>query len=348
MDEITRPPDKRVRRKTRPTMNDVAQAAGVSQATVSLVLNGIGGTRVNEPTAEAVRTAARTLGYSLNRRAPVGRGGTQTIGYVIEDTFTNPMVNIAIEAARRTAWERDCVLLVLPTHGDSQLRSAALGVLLEQRLAGIIVSSFFTNEIKVPSVLRSCPTVLLNCYTARDSVPALLPGHMEGARHGVEYLIARGHRRIGMINGFSWIDAYRDRFAGYRQALEAAGIAFDPALVTEGEPTVPDGRRAAAALLDIEDPPTAIFAAADRIALGVYEEVKRRGLRIGKDIAVLGCDDDPLAQAADPPLSTIRIPHQELGERAVGHLLAVRDGSSEGAITGRVTVDAPLILRRSI
>ena len=328
-------------------MADVAKAVGVSQATVSLVLNDVGGSRVHPATAEAVRQAARRIGYSITRRAPVGRGATQSIGYIIEDTLTNPMVNIAIEAARRAAWDAGCVLLVLPTQGDSRLGAEALDLLLEQRLAGVIVSSFFTNRIRPPSRLRDVRAVLVNCYTKDRELPAVLPSHSAGARAGVEHLISRGHRRIGMVNGPEWMDAFRDRAAGYRRALKAAGLAFDPTLLLSGEASLVWGRRGAAGLLAADDPPTALFCASDQLALGAYEEIRARGLAVGRDVAVLGFDDDPSARAVDPALTTVRVPHEEMGRRAVRHLLALRDGLDKGVLRGHVRLKAPLVVRNS-
>lgn len=328
-------------------MTDVAEVAGVSQATVSLVLNNVGGSRVNGETVKKVRAAARKIGYSLARRNPVGAGATQSIGYIIEDTLTNPMVNIAIEAARQAAWENDCVLLVLPTQGDSELGIAALDILIEQRLAGIIMSSFFTRKISIPQKLRSQRSVLLNCYSSRNSVPTLMPAHYEGAREGVEHLIARGHKRIAMINGPLWLDAYSDRLKGYKTALESAGLPFDPSLVVYGDVRISDGQRGTAALLDEQEAPTAIFCCADQVALGCYEELKSRGLKIPHDMAVLGFDDDPMVQLLEPPLTTISVPHAEMGRRAVAHLLSMRDGTTDDIIDGRVLCDAPLIVRQS-
>ncbi|WP_052699883.1 LacI family DNA-binding transcriptional regulator [Martelella endophytica] len=337
----------RKKRQRRPTMGDVAQLAGVSQATVSLVLNDVGGSRVQASTVEAVRKAARDVGYSLTRRSRVGRGTTQTIGYVIEDTFTNPMVNIAIEAARQAAWEADAVLFVLPTLGDSQLRSAALDVLLEQRLVGVILSSFFTNRIRPPSALRNIASVLVNCYDERGQLPALLPAHADGARRGVAHLVSRGHRRIAMINGDRALDAFRDRVAGYKGALKSAGLSFDNGLFIQDCSDVTGGREATARLMDLPDPPSAIFCATDTIAIGAYEELQRRGIVVGRDVAILGFDNDPKARWLDPGLSTVEVPHAEMGRRAVQHLLAVRDHEEEICVSGNLRVATPLILRGS-
>lgn len=333
--------------KRKPTMAEVAELAGVSQATVSMVMNDVGGSRVKAETAKAVRRAARTLGYSLNRRAPTGAGATQVIGYVIEDTFTNPLVNMAIEAARQTAWESGCVLLVLPTKGESRLRTAALEVLLEQRLAGVILSSLFTAEITLPRLLRSENTILLNCYTSSPRIPAVLPAHREGAIEGVRHLVQRGHRRIALINGLETMEGFADRRAGFEAALQEHGIPVNSAHVKAGDLRVLDGQRATAELMSEANPPTAIFCASDQLALGCYEELKSRGIKVGQDVAVMGFDNYPMARTLDPPLTTVAVPHAEMGEIAVRHLLAKRDGRKEDVIKGRCRVPTPLAVRDS-
>ena len=122
----------------RATMIDVAKLAGVSQATVSLVMNGAGGTRVAGATRKQVREAAEALGYRIWRRSPVGSGALRAVGFLVDDTITHPLVNYAIEGAREAAWENDCVLMVLPTRGDEAQRAAALDLLFGQRLLGVI------------------------------------------------------------------------------------------------------------------------------------------------------------------------------------------------------------------
>ncbi|CAK7261730.1 MULTISPECIES: LacI family DNA-binding transcriptional regulator [unclassified Shinella] len=143
---------------TRPTMVDVAKLAGVSQATVSMVLNETGGTRVTEKTRGLVREAAETLGYRVWMRAPVGQGGIQAIGFIIDDSTSNPITNKAIESARQLAWENGAVLVVLPTQNDERLRAAALELLFAHRVVGVVFAAFFTRQYTLPQKL--IPTAL--------------------------------------------------------------------------------------------------------------------------------------------------------------------------------------------
>ena len=184
--------------RPRATMIDVAKRAGVSQATVSLVLNDAGGTRVAAATRARVHEAAGALGYRIWRRAPVGSGSLRAVGFLVDDTITHPLVNYAIEAAREAAWENGCVLMVLPTQGDAALRAAALELLFGQRILGVLLAAVFTSEIDLPGTLRTVPTVLINCTDRANLAPALVPAHAAGADTATSHLIEAGHVRIGL------------------------------------------------------------------------------------------------------------------------------------------------------
>ena len=321
----------------RPTMMDVAAHAGVSQSSVSMVLNNAGGVRVSEATRERVRSAAEDLGYQVWRRRAVGSGSIQTIGLIIDDIASNPLSLHAIEAARRKAWENGCVLTVTPVLRDKALERAGIDLLLSQRLVGVIYQSFFTQKLQLPKALRTTPVILVNCYTSDPNVPFIIPEHEAGARAAVSALIATGHRRIGIINGSMHMEAARDRLAGYREALGRAGIAIDPALIRDGGWSMGGGERETAALLSHPQPPTAIFCASDQMAIGCYEAIKGRRLRVPDDISVVGFDDAPAAQLLSPQLSTVRVPHARMGEMAVDYLLArMEGGKAVEALTPRI------------
>jgi LacI family transcriptional regulator len=333
----------------RPTMVDIAKAAGVSQATVSMVLNETGGTRVTEKTRKLVRDAADALGYRVWLRQPVGRGGLQAIGFVIDDSTSNPIVNKAIDAARQLAWENGAVLVVLPTQGDERLRSSALELLFAHRVVGVIFAAFFTREYTLPQKLHAVPTVLINCFTKGDLAPAILPAHAQGAETAVAHLIAAGHRRIAFINGESWMPASQDRLRGYRRALKKAGIHFDRTLVGAGNWLLSGGYERTRELLALERPPTAIFCASDEMAIGCYEAIKETRLTIPGDISVVGFDDHPSARHLEPPLTTVLVPHEDMGRRAVTHLYAKRARiDRSGVISGRLQIECPLVERRSV
>ncbi|MFC0008887.1 LacI family DNA-binding transcriptional regulator [Devosia nitrariae] len=342
------------RRKTekasaRATMVDVAKLAGVSQATVSMVLNETGGTRVTETTRKLVREAAEALGYRVWMRAPVGSGGLQAIGFIIDDSTSNPIVNKAIDAARQLAWENEAVLVVLPTANDERLRATALELLFAHRVVGLVFAAFFTREYTLPQKLSAVPVVLINCHIKGDPAPAILPAHAMGAETAVRHLTDAGHRRIAFINGEGWMEASRDRLRGYKRGLKAAGIAFNAKLVRTGNWTLSGGHDCTRDLLALPEPPTAIFCASDEMAIGCYEAIKEAGLTIPGDISVVGFDDHPSARHLWPPLTTILVPHEDMGRRAITHLYAKRDnGDRTGVVTGRLQIDCPLVERASV
>ncbi|HTN61045.1 MAG TPA: LacI family DNA-binding transcriptional regulator [Devosia sp.] len=334
---------------TRPTMVDVAKLAGVSQATVSMVLNETGGTRVTEKTRTLVREAAETLGYRVWMRAPVGSGGVQAIGFVIDDSTSNPIVNKAIDAARQLAWENEAVLMILPTQHDERLRAAALDLLFVHRVVGVVFAAFFTREYTLPQKLNSVPVVLINCHTKGDVAPAILPAHALGAETAMRHLTDSGHRRIAFINGESWMEASKDRLRGYKRGLKLANITFDSTLVRSGNWTLSGGYNCTRELLRLPEPPTAIFCASDEMAIGCYEAVKEAGLSIPGDISVIGFDDIASSRHLEPPLTTILVPHEDMGRRAITHLYAKRDNEKRsGVITGRLQIDCPLVERGSV
>lgn len=334
----------------RPTMVDVAKLAGVSQATVSMVLNETGGTRVQEGTRKLVRDAAEKLGYRVWMRAAVGNGGIKAIGFVIDDHTSNPIVNKAIDAARQLAWENGAVLVVLSTQGDDALRAAALELLSAHRVVGVIFAAFFTREYALPQKMEAVPSVLINCFTKADTAPAILPAHAQGADAAVMHLVAAGHRRIGFINGEDWMIASRDRLKGYKRALKRAGIDFDPNLVRSGNWLLSGGHDCTRELLSLAEPPSAIFCASDNMAIGCYEAVKEAGMRIPEDISVVGFDDDLTARYLDPPLTTILVPHEDMGRRAVTYLFAKhsRTDTAASSIVGRLQIECPLVERNSV
>jgi LacI family transcriptional regulator len=187
--------------------------------------------------------------------------------------------------------------------------------------------------------------VLLNCYSNDNAFPAILPGEVAGGQRATNVLTAAGHRRIAHITGEMWMDAAKDRLKGYRHALATADIPFDPALVREGNWQTSAGYEQTNALMDLPDPPTAIFCSNDRMAVGCYEALKERRLSIPADVSVIGYDDEEIARHLTPPLTTLVLPHREMGRWAVEKALTPRKGAARVRPT---KLECPLIERSSI
>ena len=331
-----------------PTMVDVAAAAGVSQTTVSLVLNEIPGARLSNATRQRVREAARALGYSLarHRRAGPGQIGATVIGFIADEISTDPWCALQLDGVRERAAEDGLTVIAGVSHGDRGLVAALIDTLVGQPILGLVYGTILTRRIRPQPQLHAVPTVLLNCFAPDQSLASVTPGELLGGYVATRHLIRAGHRRIAHIHGQSWTDASRDRLNGYRQALAEYDISFDPALLRPGNWEPPTGHAQTVALMALDDPPTAIFVANDMMAIGCYDALKELGLRIPEDVSVVGYDDREIAQFLRPPLSTVVLPHYEMGIEAASALI-------EGRLRGegpppQIKVECPLVERSSV
>jgi LacI family transcriptional regulator len=332
--------------RRRATMNDVALEAGVSQTTVSLVLNEVNSARFSADTRKRVLEAAARLGYRTTRRRGASRGGSEgLIAFVVDEISTDPWMALAMDGIREKAWERGLTVAAVATRGNGEAEQAFFRQLLRDDAIGLIYGTINTRRVELPAPPRALPTVLLNCYVADNSLPAVVPNEVLGGLTATQRLIDAGHKRIGYINGEPWMDASRDRLRGYRRALAGADIAFDAALVRNGnwEPTA--GYAGTQALMQLAVPPTAIFCANDMMALGCYEALGELGRRIPEDVAVIGYDDREVARHLRPPLTTIVLPHYAMGIDAAECLFDVAAGHT---VQPRIKVEGQLVDRRSV
>lgn len=334
-------------------MTDIAKAASVSQSTVSLVLNGAVGAKLSEATRKKVHEVAQSLGYQLPVRAaqpaaPVG--DRNLIVYLADEISTSPHPVVSVDGARDAAWNAGCVLAVFSTHGNAQMEQRVLQMLAMPNVLGVVYATVYTRKVSVPPALAKVPTVLLNCYASDHALSSVVPAEVAGGHTATAYLIAAGHRRIGLINGETWQDAAKDRLKGYRQALATADLMFDPSLVRDGDWSPDKGFELTLSLMREPRPPTAIFCANDLMAIGAIEALKQLGLRVPEDVSVIGYDDQEIARHTHPPLTTVVLPNYELGRWAVETLLQEEQNRSAGAPVRHRTVklDGPLIERASV
>jgi LacI family transcriptional regulator len=330
----------------RATMNEVALEAGVSQTTVSLVLNEVNSARFSADTRKRVLAAAERLGYRTTRRRGASRGGSEgLIAFVVDEISTDPWMALAMDGIREKAWERGLTVAAVATRGNGEAERAFFRQLLREDAVGLIYGTINTRRVEPPALPRALPTVLLNCYLADNSLPAIVPNEVLGGLTATQRLIDAGHKRIGYINGEPWMDASRDRLRGYRRALAGADIAFEAALVRNGnwEPTA--GYAGTQALMRLAAPPTAIFCANDMMALGCYEALGELGRRIPDDVAVVGYDDREIARHLRPPLTTVLLPHYAMGIDAAECLFDVAAGHT---VQPRIKVEGQLVERRSV
>ncbi len=326
------------------TMRDVAKAAGVSVATVSHVVNDKPGARIGSDARRRVQEAVAALGYRPNALAKtLSQGTSRFIGLVSDAIATTPFAGQIIHGAQDEAWRHGYVLLVADTGGNPAAEDDAIAMMLEHQVHGVLYSSWYHHEITVPQALKETDTVLVDCYAPASGLATVVPDEEQGGRLATEELIAAGHRRIAFINTTTPSPAQTGRLAGYRTALEAADLPFDPALVFLAAPEQEGGYAATGEIIEAQA--TAVFCHNDRVAMGLYDGLRERELRIPDDIAVMGFDNqDVIAAHLRPPLSTVALPHYELGAAAVRILL----GSETHDAAHPYLVACPPVLRQSV
>jgi len=328
----------------RPTMIDIGERAGVSQATVSLVLNRVPNARVSDATRARVEEAAEALGYRKGPQHRVPENKTRAIGLLIDEITVTPFATAFIEGAREEAALQDVVVATFSTRGDPKLEDLALDMLLGSRVIGVLYTSLITRPAEPPERLRDVPTVMVNCYDKERRYPSVVPADVTGAYTATEALLKAGHRRIAHLAGENWIEAADDRERGYRQALASWDVPVDESLILRGW-TLPTVRALALQLIDMPNPPTAIFAFNDRMAVTAYDALRSRGLRVPDDMSVVGFDDEDTSRNLDPPLTTVVLPHEEMARWAVGTLL---DEHLPAPSPRRIKIECPLVERASI
>jgi LacI family transcriptional regulator len=332
----------------RVTMKDVARQAECSQSTVSVVMNKTPGVQISQATRDRIFKAAEALGYKTvpRRIAPTGR--PRQVAILFDRIATSPEAVVSIDGARDAAWATGHVVTVCETMNDPEMERRTIEAVLHNGVQAILFATIMTRKVEVPKALHAArlPVVLLNCYSEDRAFPSVQPGETAGGHRATEALVRAGHRRIAIVTGELWMDAARDRLKGYRQALATADIPYDPDLVREGNWQPSAGYEQTHALMRLKAPPSAIFCSNDRMAVGCYEALKERGLEIPKDVSVVGYDDEEVARHLAPQLTTLVLPHQEMGRWAMERALATpRLHEERYPIT---KLECPLIERASI
>jgi LacI family transcriptional regulator len=309
----------------RVTVADVAAEAGVSVATVSKVLNGRAD--VSASTRAQVETILSERGYVPTKRTRRATAAAEGRGGLIEMLFNDPstpwaaeMIRGAEEAARAA---RAAIVVSVLESGPKRVQQW-LEDIAERGSRGIVLAlSDFSPADQKRVAKLGLPTVLVDPVGDFDTdVPSIGAGNWGGGMAATKHLIELGHRRIAVITGPMRFLCSQARLAGYRAALERAGAGSDPELIAHGDFHYASGVASTLELLDRPDPPTAIFAANDEQAMGVYAAIQRRGLRVPHDISVVGFDDVPMSQWISPPLTTVRQPIAALAALAVRTVLA--------------------------
>ncbi len=307
------------------TLRDVAERSGFSITTVSHVLNDVPGKRIPASTRERVRAAAAELAYTPNRLAQGLRlQRSNTLGFISDQIATSPHAGQTILGAQDAAAEHGSLLMLMNTGNDPDLEDREIQALRDRQVDGIIYAAEYHRVLTPPSQLTEIPAVLLDARSTVDGFSSVVPDEVAGAVTAVNELTDHGHRRIGFVTNITDIPATRLRLEGFKKALKAARRPYHRALVVEDVSEAHGGFRAASALLDrpAASRPTAIFCFNDRMAMGAYQAASELGLRIPDDLSVIGFDNQELiAESLRPGLTTVALPHYQMGRWAVTTLL---------------------------
>jgi LacI family transcriptional regulator len=336
----------------RTSIRDVAAAVGVSSTTVSHVLNDVEGARVADETRVRVRQVAERLRYRPSRAARELRlRRTHTLGMLSDEIATTPYAGLIILGAQETALRLGWTLLLLNTGGDPSLERRDVELLVEHEVEGALYATMYHRRVELPDGLEALPTVLLDARADDRTIPAVVPDELAGARTAVDELLNAGHERIGFAQNHDDIPATHGRLEGYRRALEAVGAALDSTLVVTAGSDAAGGYAAVQRLLALREPPSSVFCFNDRMAMGAYRAAAERGLRIPHDLSIVGFDDQRvISEGLFPALTTVALPHYEMGRWAVETLVALVETGSPGgsAPPYPVLVECPVVRRDSV
>lgn len=332
--------DKRV------TLRQVAQKAGVSQSTASFALTGRVDQRIAPQTIKKVKEAARLLGYRPNQTAKILRTGKSgTVGLISDFVGTTSMANGLINGVLRELRLRDKLLLTADSQGDQKMEKKLIDAFLDRQVEGILYTSMFTRETKMPSAVSKVPAVMLNCLDSHNSdCLSVVPDEYEGGRQAAKTLIQAGHsNHIWFVGTFpegvsggpewhGWVPwALGRRIRGICDELSDQGLALEHFIdVTQW--TCKAGRSVGKALADSgRSLPTAFICVNDALAYGLMQELQIRGVQVPDDVSFVAFDNSMWSEAGMPKITSICLPHEELGRQSVEMLFG--DDSHKGLVT---------------
>jgi LacI family transcriptional regulator len=312
--------------RQRVTLSDVARRAGVSSTTASFVMTGRRDMRISADAEQRVLQAARELDYRPNLLAKSLRTNlTQTIGFISDIVATEPFAGRLIRSSMATALLHDHLLFVGETEGDPELEQQLIRSMLDRGVGGFLYASLDTREVQLPALLESESVVLLNCLDPSAEIPAVIPDEEAAGHAAAEVLLEAGHTDGIHLVGEApdHVLAGVERRRGIHTALQHAGLQLAGELPTLWWPE--PAHHAVSQLLAHRATPTALICMNDRVAFGAYQALTEAGLSIPEDVSVVSFDDSDLASWSRPQMTSVGIPHLELGRRATELLLNPAD-----------------------
>lgn len=335
--------------KRRATAKDVAELAGVSRTTVSFVLNGVTDMRISDKTHRRVLDAARRLNYHPDATARrMVSGKTRQIGFVLrqstEQVFADHFLPQFMRGLSQAASKQDYHILYETIPPEDQTGAYAR-LIRERHVDGLVLSGPRLDDRELLRFQEEGEPIVLAGQLPGSDIPYVDVDNTAGAAVAVRHLLGLGHRRIALITNAPLVyTASTDRLKGYRHALEKGGVEFDRSLVRYGGFTPQSGVIAMTDLLTTSPLPTAVFVASDTVALGALQAIRKVGLRVPEDIALVGFDDIPLAEFVEPSLTTIRLPAHRLGWTAADMLISLLNNASPKQ---QILLETELVVRES-
>lgn len=328
------------------TISDIARLSGVSNRTVSRVLNG--STKVGEATREKVQQVIEARSYRPNAQARGLAGGRSFLLGLIYDNPDGLFIDEAQRGVLQMCREQGYELVIHPCGGTDMLASEVVGSVKRSKLDGVIVLPPLSENHDLFGALaqEKVPYVRLAAIALDTSDRVVVSNERSAVASMAEYLVALGHRRIGYITGPATRRSTRERLEGFTDALERLGCPISEEMIAQGAYSFESGIECARTLLQHPEPPTAIFASNDDMAAGVIHSATELGLNVPRDLSVAGFDDSALATRIRPALTTIRRPVRAMAGLATNKLIAAIEGRHSETRMG-VFLDPELVIRDS-
>ncbi|MFN2161760.1 MAG: LacI family DNA-binding transcriptional regulator, partial [Candidatus Promineifilaceae bacterium] len=326
------------------TIKDVANRAGVSISTVSHVINN--SRAVSEESRQRVEEAMAELDYQPNTLArSLRRQQTQSIGMIVPD-IANPFFAEIARGIEDSSFQQNYSIILCNSEGDLEKQVAYTNLLIQNQVAGIVfVAAGVSTELVEDLQHREVPLVVVDRAVPRVEVNSVMTNHNQGGRLATQHLIDLGHRRIACISAGSGLSPSADRVTGYMETLWENNMPVNKKLIMHGDFQYESGYKAVHTLLDLPEPPTAVFACNDLMAVGCISAAAERGLRVPQDLSVVGFDNVRLASFTNPPLTTVSQPMRQIGTLALELLMErINDIDSPVRIE---QLDTELVVRRT-
>ncbi|MGZ4162077.1 MAG: LacI family DNA-binding transcriptional regulator [Neobacillus sp.] len=325
-------------------ISDVARMAGLSPATVSRVLNGH--PYVSEEKKNRVKEAVEKLNYFRNSSAQKLRSQkTDTIAVCVP-LLTNPFFAYLLEGIDRTATEAGLQLLVCQTRYEMKKELQYLNLLKTKQVDGIILTSIENDWNAIEEYTKHGPIILCNEQSRIANVSNVHLDQVYGGYIGTRHLIERGYEKIAYCRGEQASGIAEDREAGYNLALAEFGLSTRHDWIFRNATDIESGKQIANKIATLKNRPNAVFTGGDQVAAGIVLEAKRLGIKVPEELAVIGFDDQPIAEVTVPPLTTIRQPIQEIGRMAMDLLIdQLKENTGKGVST--IKLPLKLIIRAS-